>query len=32
LKYKDEVDKLTKNIAMLSNVYGNMVAAMNINK
>lgn len=32
LKYKEEVDKLTKNIAMLSNVYGNMVAAMNINK
>lgn len=32
LKYKEEVDKLTKNIAMLSNVYGNMVAAMNISK
>lgn len=32
VKYKEEVDKLTKNVAMLSNVYGNMLAAMNVNK
>ncbi len=31
-KYKQEVDKLTKNIAQLSNVYGNMVAAMTLSK
>lgn len=31
-KYKEEIDKLTKNVAMLSSVYGNMLAAMNINK
>ena len=31
-KYKEEVDRLTKNVAMLSSVYGNMLAAMNINK
>jgi len=30
MKYKEEVDKLTKNIAQLSNVYGNMVAAMSL--
>lgn len=31
-KYKQEIDKLTKNVAMLSNVYGNMLAAMNVTK
>lgn len=30
LKYKQEIDKLTKSIGQLSNVYGNMLAAMNI--
>lgn len=29
-QYKEEVDKLTKNVAKLSNVYGNMLAAMNV--
>jgi len=28
IKYKDEVDKLTKNVAQISNIYGNMLAAM----
>lgn len=28
--YKKEVDQLTKNVAKLSNVYGKMVAAMNV--
>ena len=28
--YKEEIDKLTKNVSRLSNVYGNMVAAMSI--
>ena len=31
-KYKEEIDKLTKNVSMLSTVYGNMLAAMNFNK
>jgi gliding motility-associated protein GldL len=30
MKYKEEIDKLTKNIEQLSNVYGNMVAAMSL--
>ncbi len=30
--YKEEIDKLTKNVARLSSVYGNMVAAMSITK
>ncbi len=30
-KYKEEVEKLTKNIASLNNVYGNMLTAMNFN-
>ncbi len=30
VQYKEEVDKLTKNVAKLSNVYGNMLAAMNV--
>lgn len=30
--YKEEIDKLTKNVARLSSVYGNMVAAMSIQK
>jgi gliding motility-associated protein GldL len=28
--YKEEIDKLTKNVSRLSNVYGNMVAAMSV--
>jgi len=32
VKYKEEIDKLTKNVAMLSNVYGNMLSAMNVNR
>lgn len=28
IKYKEEVDKLTKNVAQISNIYGNMLAAM----
>lgn len=32
IKYKEEIDKLTKNVAMLSNVYGNMLSAMNVNR
>ncbi|MBO4655262.1 MAG: gliding motility protein GldL [Bacteroidales bacterium] len=31
-QYKEEIDKLTKNVAKLSSVYGNMVAAMSIAK
>lgn len=30
--YKEEIDKLTKNVSRLSSVYGNMVAAMSIQK
>lgn len=30
--YKEEIDKLTKNVSRLSNVYGQMVAAMSIQK
>jgi gliding motility-associated protein GldL len=30
-RYKDEVEKLTKNIAALNNVYGNMLSAMSFN-
>ena len=30
-KYKDEVEKLTRNIAALNSVYGNMLTAMNFN-
>ncbi len=32
IKYKEEIDKLTKNVALLSNVYGNMLSAMNVNR
>ncbi len=32
LKYKEQVDILTKNVAMLNNVYGNMLTAMNVNR
>ena len=32
MKYKEEVENLTKSIAQLSNVYGNMVAAMSLSK
>lgn len=28
IKYKEEVDKLTKNVAQISNIYGNMLSAM----
>ena len=28
LKYKDQVDALTRKVAELNNVYGNMLAAM----
>jgi gliding motility-associated protein GldL len=31
LKYKNEVATLTKNLSALNNVYGNMLAAMNVN-
>ncbi|MDR1758205.1 MAG: gliding motility protein GldL [Bacteroidales bacterium] len=31
-RYKDEVERLTRSISQLSNVYGNMVAAMNLSK
>lgn len=32
VKYKEEIDKLSKNVALLSNVYGNMLSAMNVNR
>ncbi len=32
VKYKDQVDALTKNVAMLNTVYGNMLTAMNVNR
>jgi hypothetical protein len=28
MKYKEEMDKLTKSVAQISNIYGNMLAAM----
>ena len=31
MKYKDEVAMLNKNVAAMNNVYGNMLAAMNVN-
>ena len=31
MKYKDEVALLNKNVAAMNNVYGNMLAAMNVN-
>ena len=31
-KYKDEVQKLAKNLTSLNTVYGNMLSAMNVNK
>ena len=30
-KYKEEIDSLTKRVAALNNVYGNMLTAMNVN-
>jgi len=30
--YKTEIDKLSKNLASLNSVYGNMLAAMNVNR
>jgi gliding motility-associated protein GldL len=32
VKYKDQVEALTKNVAMLNTVYGNMLTAMNVNR
>ena len=31
VKFKDEVENITKNIASLNKVYGNMLSAMNVN-
>ncbi len=31
MKYKDEIASLAKNLSALNNVYGNMLAAMNVN-
>ena len=31
LKFKSEIATLTKNLSALNNVYGNMLAAMNVN-
>ena len=31
LKFKNEINTLTKNLSALNNVYGNMLAAMNVN-
>ena len=31
LKFKNEIATLTKNLSALNNVYGNMLAAMNVN-
>lgn len=31
-KYKEQVEALTKNVAMLNTVYGNMLTAMNVNR
>ena len=30
-RYKQELDNLTKKVSALNNVYGNMLAAMNVN-
>ncbi|MEI8201508.1 MAG: gliding motility protein GldL [Bacteroidota bacterium] len=32
IKYKDQVEMLTKNVSALNSVYGNMLAAMNVNR
>jgi gliding motility-associated protein GldL len=32
IKYKEQVEALTKNVAMLNTVYGNMLTAMNVNR
>ncbi len=32
MKYKDQVESLTKNVSMLNTVYGNMLTAMNVNR
>ncbi len=32
MKYKDQVEMLTKNVSALNSVYGNMLAAMNVNR
>ncbi len=32
VKYKDQIEALTKNVAMLNTVYGNMLTAMNVNR
>jgi hypothetical protein len=31
-KYKEQAETLAKNVAALNNVYGNMLAAMNVNR
>ncbi len=32
MKYKEQIDSLTKNVGMLNTVYGNMLSAMNVNR
>lgn len=32
LKYKEQIDSLTKNVSMLNTVYGNMLSAMNVGR
>lgn len=32
VKYKEQIDNLTKNVSMLNTVYGNMLSAMNVNR
>lgn len=32
IKYKEQVESLTKNVSMLNTVYGNMLTAMNVNR
>ncbi len=32
MKYKEQVESLTKNVSMLNTVYGNMLTAMNVNR
>lgn len=32
IKYKEQIDSLTKNVSMLNTVYGNMLSAMSVNR
>lgn len=32
MKYKEQIESLTKNVSMLNTVYGNMLTAMNVNR